>query len=221
MISILVPFKSFGDPDRDANWRFIESRFKVLHPDWEICIGESEQPFNRGLAINHAASQAQGDVFYISDADCFVYPEQAVEAARMAQDEPGCVVAATRWIALERAFTSEVRCGHPDVRFASEPPAWCEVQGTVSGCLAISRDGFEKVNGFPKEFADWGGEDCAFWYKMETFVAQGRRLPGDMFHLWHPTARDADTESFRVNMARMEQYGEANLNPEKMRELIA
>jgi hypothetical protein len=220
MISVLVPFKSFGDCDRDANWRWVEDRFHALHPDWEICVGESEQPFNRGQAINEAASKAKGDIFYVSDADCFVYPEQATECVRLASEAPGVVIAATRWLALERAFSWEVRVGRPDVRFASEPPTWCEVQGTVSGCFAISRESFEKVGGFPKEFMDWGGEDCAFWYKMETFVAQGRRLEGDMFHLWHPTARDENSDRFKVNMNRMNQYGEANLNPEKMRELI-
>lgn len=220
-VSILVPFKSFGDPDRDLNWQWIRTRFEVLHPEWEICVGESEQPFNRGQAINNAANKAQGEAFYISDADCFVYPEQAIECVRLASEAPGVVIAATRWLALERAFTWEVRTGHYDVRFASEPPIWCDVNGTVSGCLAVSRESFEKVGGFPKEFEGWGGEDCAFWYTMETFVAQGRRLAGDMFHLWHPTARDENADSFRVNIARMEEYGEANLNPEKMRELIA
>lgn len=219
-VSILVPFKSFGDPDRDANWRWIRNRFEVLHPEWEICVGESDQPFNRGRAINDAASKASGDIFYVSDADCFVYPEQAQECVKLASEAPGCVVAATRWLALERAFTWSIRTGEYDVRFASEPPVWCDVNGTVSGCLAISREGFESVKGFPNEFYSWGGEDCAFWYKTETFIATGRRLPGEMFHLWHPTARDETAETFRVNMARQHEYGEANLNPEKMRELI-
>ena len=220
-VSILVPYSDFGDGDRARNWDFIRRRFQALHPEWEICVGTSGQPFNRGQAINEAASKATGDVFFISDADCFVYPEQATEAVRMAAEAPGAVVAATRWVALERSFTWEVRTGHPDVRFASEPPAWCDVVGTVSGCLAVSRESFEAVGGFPKEFAGWGGEDNAFWYKLETFVAQGRRLEGDMWHLWHPTARDENSDYFRINMARQQEYGEANLNPEKMKELIS
>lgn len=219
-VSILVPFKSFGDPDRDANWQWIRTRLESLHPDWQICAGESDQPFNRGQAINDAASKAEGDIYFISDADCFVYPEQAIEAVRLASEAPGAVIAATRWVALERAFSWQVRTGHYDVRFASDPPAWCDVVGTVSGCLAVSREGFEKVGGFPKEFYDWGGEDNAFWYLTETFLATGRRLEGDMFHLWHPTARDENSDWFRINMARQEQYGEANLNPEAMRRLL-
>lgn len=221
MISVLVPFKSFGDPDRDANWRWIKNRFHALHPEWEICVGESEQPFNRGQAINEAASKAKGEVFYVSDADCFVYPEQAIECVRMAQEAPGVVIAATRWLALERAFTWEVRVGHPDIRFASEPPAWCDVNGTVSGCLAVSRESFEAVKGFPSEFAGWGNEDNAFWYKQETLIAQGRRLPGEMFHLWHPSARDPESVEYQLNELRCNEYGAACGNPEKMRELIA
>lgn len=218
-VSILVPFKSFGQSDRDSNWAWIKRRFEVLHPEWEICVGTSEQPFNRGRAINDAARQATGDLFYVSDADCFVYPEQAVEAVRMAQ-EPGAVVAAARWVALEKVFTWGVRTGQLDIRFEKEPPAWCDVVGTVSGCVAISRESFEAVNGFPNEFLGWGSEDNAFWYKLETLVAQGRRIPGDMFHLWHPSARDPDDELFKRNEARCEQYGAAYGNPEAMRELM-
>lgn len=220
-VSILVPFKSFGDPDRDANWAWIRNRFEALHSDWEICVGESEQPFNRGQAINHAASKAKGDIFYVSDADCFVYPEQAKECVKLASEAPGCVIAATRWIALEQAFSREVRTGHPDIRFTSDPPAWCDVNGTVSGCLAISREGFENVKGFPNEFAGWGNEDNAFWYKVSTLVAPGRRLDGEMFHLWHPSARNPDSVEYQLNEARCNEYGAADGDPEKMRELIA
>lgn len=155
-VSILVPFKSFGDPDRDADWQWIRNRFEALHPDWELCVGESDQPFNRGLAINDAASKAKGDIFYVSDADCFVYPEQAKECVRLASEAPGVVIAATRWLALEQSFSREVRAGHPDVRFASEPPVWCDVNGTVSGCLAVSRESFERTGGYPPGFDGWG-----------------------------------------------------------------
>jgi len=220
-VSVLIPFKSFGDKDRDLNWSWIRARFESLHPEWEICVGESDQPFNRGMAINDAASKATGDVYFISDADCFVYPEQADTAVRWASEAPGAVVAATRWVALERTITWQVRTSAHDFRFASEPPAWCDVVGTVSGCLAISREGFEAVGGFPAEFEGWGGEDCAFWYKTETFLAQGRRLEGDMWHLWHLSARNPDDPTFERNMRQQELYGQANLKPDEMRRLIA
>lgn len=218
-VSILVPFKSQGQPDRDANWDWIRRRFGALHPDWQISVGESQFPFNRGVAINDAAAKAKGDIFYISDADCFVLPEKARACVQMASEAPGAVIAATRWVALDRAYSMQLRQSvlNPE---PVNPPAWCEVVGTVSGCLAISREGFEAVGGFPVEFEDWGGEDCAFWYKTETFLATGRRLEGDMYHLWHPTARDADSESFKRNMKRQELYGQANLKPDEMRALI-
>lgn len=220
MISALVPFKSFGDADRDANWRWIRARFESLHPEWEICVGESEKPFNRGMAINDAASKATGDVFFISDADCFVYPEQAIEAAELASEAPGAVVAATRWIAMERAITWQIRTGQHDVRFASDPPAWCDVVGTVSGCVAISRESFETVGGYPRGFEGWGFEDNCFWYALETLVAQGRRLKGDMFHLWHPSARNPDDPLFKMNERRNELFGNAYGKPDEMRALI-
>ena len=219
-VSILVPFKSFGDTDRDLNWSWIRARFESLHPEWELCVGESDQPFNRGAAINHAASQASGDIFYISDADCFVYPEQAEVAVRWASEAPGAVVAATRWVALERTITWQVRTSAHDFRFASEPPAWCDVVGTVSGCVAVSRESFEAVGGYPPGFDGWGFEDNCFWYALETLVAQGRRLEGDMWHLWHLSARDPESPQFKHNERLNELFGNAYGKPDEMRRLI-
>jgi Glycosyl transferase family 2. len=219
-VSILVPFKSFGDSDRDLNWSWIRARFESLHPEWEICVGESEQPFNRGMAINDAASKATGDLFYISDADCFVYPEQAIEAVRLASEAPGAVIAGARWLALERSITWQIRIGQHDIRFASEPPAWCEVVGTVSGCMAISRESFEATKGYPRGFDGWGFEDNCFWYAQETLVAHGRRLEGDLYHLWHPSARDPETDAYKRNEIRNELFGAAYGKPDEMRALI-
>lgn len=64
-------------------------------------------------------------------------------------------------------------------------------------------------------------EDNCFWYAQETLVAQGRRIPGDMFHLWHPSARDPDSDAFKRNEARNDLFSAAYGNPEAMRELMA
>lgn len=63
-------------------------------------------------------------------------------------------------------------------------------------------------------------EDNGFWYAQETLVAKGRRVAGDMFHLWHPTARDPDDYYFKQNEIRNDLFGQAYGNPDKMRALI-
>lgn len=63
-------------------------------------------------------------------------------------------------------------------------------------------------------------EDNCFWYAQETLVAQGRRLAGEMFHLWHPTARNPDDEGYKRNEVRNELFGAAYGNRETMSLLI-
>lgn len=224
-VSVLIPYKA-GDPNRDANWRWLQKRYAFVHPDFEICLGADKDsdrlPFNRGAALNDAAKKAKGEIFYVADADTFVDQDQALRGVEQAALAPGAVVGGHQWFGLTKSATKRLRDSSlKALQFDEEAPEQELVfAGTVSGCVFLSRESWAAVGGFPPGFVGWGFEDNAWWYALETLVAQGRRLGGNIYHMWHPTARKPESPEFQANEALCNEFGAAYGKPEEMKSLL-
>jgi hypothetical protein len=145
--------------------------------------------FNRSAAVNRAAGLAgEWDVAVIIDADVICDAERVKQAVELAHRTGQARPSARR---PEGPDPAGSRPGHGRVRRALGPlrahvydreRAWCLASSSChAGCGTT-------VGGFDEEFRGWGYEDTAFAAAAETFGVASIRMPGEVWHFWHPTA---------------------------------
>lgn len=187
-VVVLVPRRADGG-QRDRVWRWLKPRLPTA---WPVVEGHHDDggPFNRSAAINRAAAEAGAwDVAIVNDADCYV-PHAQLELAVRTES---MTVAFDEYCYLSQAGTEDVLAGgdlRPAVEFSDS--------GLGASPFAITRDLWDRVGGFDEGFVGWGYEDNDFEWR----VGNVDRIPGPMFHLWHPPA-EPDPATFATNQARL------------------
>jgi hypothetical protein len=217
-VVVLVPRRS-DNGRRDELWQWIRDRWTREHLDFQIFVGshEGEQPFNRSLAINRAAAHAgTWDVAIIADADSFCSTEQIDAAIKVCADTGQMTLAYDRWVCLNHEMTNQIMAGYigdwyPGVEFT--------MTGTCSSMVVVTRDVWDECEGFDEGFdRGWSCEDIAFSHAAQTFGGGLQRVPGEVWHMNHPSAPRLDVA---YHVARSELYAQASYDKVKMRALIA
>lgn len=213
-VAVIVPRRSDGGR-RDELWRWVKSRWESEH-DWPIHEGHHDEgPFNRSAAINRAARDAGAwDVAIVADSDSFVGKDQIEAAVDTCATTGQMTLAYDRFAYLSRAMSDQIMLGFdgdwtPGVEF------W--IPGTCSSMVVITRPVWDEAEGFDEGFVGWGGEDVAFSHKAQTFGGGLQRIPGFLWHLWHPPAVHASND---VWVPRCELYAEASYDRDAMHALI-
>lgn len=212
-VVILVPWRTDDGP-RAKVWTVCRKRWEALFPDWPIYEGVSpEGPFNRSAAINHAAAQAgQWDVALVIDADVML-PQGNVQKAVALSGKTGKVVwAHRRWRGMSEEATERLTRNDPAYEEAAlgeggitTPEFTADIDLLIekttpfswSCCMAIRRDGWDRLGGFDERFAGWGFEDGATASAAMGLIGFDR-IEGDVLNLWHPRlpgAGKADRDS--------------------------
>ena len=204
-VAVLIPCRPDGGR-RDELLRWTTGRLAALHPGYQIAVGHhhaDEGPFNRSAALNRAAEQAAGaDVYVVSDGDSFVAADQLERAALTAACTGLPTWAFDRFCYLDRPTTDALLAGAPEdpTTFANE----FTLKRTVSSMLAIPADLWAAIGGADEGFVGWGGEDVALAIALTTVGRGEGRLPGDVWHLWHPPAPHIADDVFPARLARYE-----------------
>lgn len=223
--AVLVPRRADGGR-RDALWAWVAARWADTHPDIPVHEGHDDGPhkFNRSLAINRAAAQADGaDVLIIADSDSFVAPPQIDAACRIAldPDAPSFVLAYDVYNYLSRPMSDRVMDGYGGWWGAEHGIEWA-MTGTCSSMVVVPRWLFDEVGGFDEGFVGWGFEDVAFSVACQTFGGGIARVKGDAWHLWHLSSPENHNGSpeWERNRRRHLLHGQAAYHPEAMRALL-
>lgn len=184
---VLVPRRNDNGP-RDRLWTFVKARLS----GWEVHEGHhpiEEGPFNRSAAINRAAAAAgYWDVAIILDSDTVPVETQMVEAVRLAYNTNRITFAFTDYMALSKQGTRQILDGYDG---SWEPFIHERMEGTCSSCVVVSRKLWDLIGGFDEEFRGWGWEDVAFSVACQAVTGGLNRVPGPVWHLWHPPSVDA------------------------------
>lgn len=218
-VVVLVPYRAGGDRRRIRTWDLCRKHLEK----WPIYEGQPDtEVWNRAAACNAAARQGRWDVAIVADADTihgYGILERAVDhvirtgravvpwdhrykLSRAASDE---AIRTGRIVSDEQdGREGEKRWNRPGY------PTW-----KCGGTTVLSRQAWEAVSGFDETFTVWGHEDCAQRLALDTLVGLDR-LPGTIWHLWHPHAKP----SSRENLRRFNAYRKAHGKPEAMRAVI-
>lgn len=185
-LAVCIPWWDTGCPWRQASAEWTEKYWRDLGVPVVYGTGES-----RSAARNDAARTAIGqgaEVLVFTDADTIVPAHQLWAAAHLARESDRLVPAYVTHVRMDRASTTRRLRQDPG---RSLPRRGREVQGSASGCIAISAGSYIAVGGHDERFIAWGGEDRAFQYACDTLLGPGERIHGRSFHLWHPPSESA------------------------------
>jgi hypothetical protein len=93
----------------------------------------------------------------------------------------------------------------------------------VSSVVVMPRRLWDEMGGFDEAFSGWGYEDSAAAAAAQTLGDGIIRMPGDVWHFWHPTAREGrpGTATWQRNHARGQRYRAAIGDREAIRALQA
>lgn len=238
-VVILVPRRDDNGP-RDALWDgtckpFLERELSAC-PIFEGY--HTDGLFSRSAALNRAAALAgDWDVAVIVDADVFIDPHRVLEAVELAHETGSMVLPHDTRLDLSPGVSRQVAGSHEALvallgadyadhrwRRRNVHRHYTEDNGhpSVSSVVVISRRQWDTIGGFDESFRGWGYEDTAFAAAAETFGGI-IRIPGAVFHLWHPTAKEGKrgTQSWSRNSAKGQRYRTAIGDPDAIRALQA
>lgn len=189
-VVVLVPRRADNGP-RDRVWAWVANRWAAELPEWDVVIGDhdaGEGLFNRSEALNRAAATAgRWDVAMIADSDSFVGRVEALAAVGWAGSTGRLTYAHSVFRYLSRQMSASVLDG-----FMGDwmPGVDWSLNNTQSSMLAVPRVLWDEVGGFDSRFCGWGMEDVAFASACETMGGAANRVPGSVWHLWHPPSTD-------------------------------
>lgn len=210
-MSLLVPFRS-DNGRRLETWNWLRQYWEAELPSAQIVLGHSSvTPFCKTAAVNDAAAHADGDVYVILDADCYIDGvviddcANAIRAARTAGDRLWYVPYRHfyRFTDAASRFVLTADPVLPPRFFAAAPPAMMLMAhpdastGMASGTntahwygaliQVMPREAFELLGGMDERFRGWGGEDVAFFHALDVLYRKHKTTPNGVIHLWHPS----------------------------------
>jgi hypothetical protein len=186
VISVLVAFRD-AEGWRTRLWEAVRERLEVELPEAEVVVRSDDgtDPFNKCVALNRAARDATGDVFYILDADCYVPAAQVRGALEMLGD--GWVKPWHRKLKLGKDVTERLLSqGLESFDKRRDRPEKVNTYFAAPPFL-LAASTYWDVGGMDERYRGWGGEDSSFgrslWKTGHGFASTVR---GECLHLWHP-----------------------------------
>lgn len=186
---ILVPFRATV-PERQRNLDFVLRWYEPLGLPVFLGDADPELPFNRAASRNVAAVMAGlWDTALIADADCVADLKSVRRAFDVARETGHLVLPHDDFWTFTQAGSDRVFVDPSLVRFPFKLSDQKDTRVTgrkmPSGALVVTRESFAAIGGYDPVISGWGYEDAVFLKDAELSVGM-TRLPGRMFHMWHP-----------------------------------
>lgn len=218
---ILVPRRA-DNGFRDALWDWTKGWWEREQSHMPIFEGHHDSgQFNRAAAVNRAAALAgDWDVAVIIDSDVICDPQRVKDAVALAHE--------TGKLVYPHDVRKDLNQGGSRRVMAGDQGNWDRYvhkryPDMVSSVIVVPRRLWDEIGGFDESFEGWGYEDTAFAAAADTFGKGHIRLPGEVWHFWHPTAREGrpGTPTWSINSAKGQRYRAAIGNVAAIRALQA
>lgn len=218
-----VAFATPRRPDggrRDHLWQFCSSWWTERFPTWPIHEADAPGTFNRGVSINLAAADAgDWDVLVIIDGDVIAEADQVQAAVDRAHETGRLSFAFTDYRGLSQQYSSRVLAGD-DGDWSRG--AKVKMANHVSSILAVPRALWDLVGGFDERLEGWGHDDIVFTHVCRILGGGCERIPGTVWHLWHPESpHRAKTDPDHAAAGHLGQRYYAAHTPAEIQRIIA
>lgn len=215
MTIVVVPYRP--QPWRDQLWAFLRDNYWPRTGLTPILGEHLDGPFNRAKAVNDALT-GSWDVAVIADSDTWVPVDQLKRAIHQARHTGRLCSALTSVVELSETCTRAVMAGAATfLDFGVEKIRTRDLE-TQSSMIAIPRALWDDIGGMDERFQGWGGEDNAIWRAASILGGKPHRIPGNAYHLWHPTAKNIKDPLYRANLRLWRRY-ETCRHPNQLRRL--
>ncbi len=203
---------------------FIEHDLEPYHKDtlkpyvnYIWTLGNTTDEYNRGFVYNFGVRYSNKAKYYLlHDIDILVKENFFVELFENLK-ESRCIqtYGNRRVLYLSKNVTDGILNGKIDYNsldeeFVNTNRLESEIipnAGSKGGSILVEKDLFFDVGGFdPELFNGYAPEDQLFWEKalfLLNKIDYADNPPIDMFHLWHPTLKDSNS-----NLDTMQEYVE-------------
>ena len=197
---ILIPWRG-GDPWREQALDYVRQWYAPL--GFPVVLGDSgDESFNRGASHNAAARSAgDWDVALNVGADILAELDVVRLAVARARETGKLVLPHDDYLPLTEAQTLEVLDGTAPGDLRQRRRGVGRQTWALSGALVFTHAAFDTIGGYDPNFVGWGWEDTAFYRDAERTVGV-TRLPGAIWHLWHPRDAAAERADFEANTPR-------------------
>jgi hypothetical protein len=142
--TILVPYRDNAEQDRAKQLKMFVSHMSRWHPDWPILIVEQSQDnqkFNRGALLDIGARIAKNSDYVIfHDVD---------------------LIPLSPLVPYYTAFPEK------PIHIGSAYKGKYSGEGFIGQVFSISMKDLKRINGFPRMFWGWGGEDDAMRNRLK------------------------------------------------------
>lgn len=220
---VVMAYRDLGCPHRRAAFEFVNQFYGSRWPV-DVESGTSDDTFTRASALNAAIDRTpDGSLIIQSDPDSYVDPVQLREAAGLALEQPGLVIAFNQYLYLKPDITVDILNNETGTTRATEVDTEEHGPGGVGNVTVFTKDTWAAAGGYDERFGMWGGDDAAFNYACEAFVAPTRRVAGDMYHLWHPRLPQSipGDPGYQAQFKILAEYRDAAaVNHEAVRQLV-
>ncbi len=215
-VRVAVPRRPDGGR-RDELWAFCRSWWGERFPDWEIVCADVEGVFNRGAAINRAA-EGEWDVLVVLDADVVAEAPQVAEAVERAASTGRLTLAYDNYAALDRSMSNRVLSGFNGQWVSRPSPV---AKSHCSSIVVVARQLWEAIGGFDERCTGWGYDDTILTHVARVLCGGIERVPGTVYHLWHPPSPHANINDpgCRAAAALAQRYF-ATYEPDEVKDLV-
>tara|TARA_R110001632_G_scaffold150546_1_gene268030 strand:+ start:1470 stop:2195 length:726 start_codon:yes stop_codon:yes gene_type:complete len=228
VISFIIAYKQDTE-ERSVNLEYCKRYYNQLVPDCEIIIKESPNVnFNKCKLYNKGALEATHDTLCFLDSDVFVSEYSIRKSIELANSNN--VIIGYNGVAIylsykaKNTLTSNLTYKNMlDILPKKYSPVKLEKTEmfevgnlkAVGGCLIMSKDCFNNVNGFNPNFINWGYEDNEIvtrCHKLKKNVILVNTKDPYLFHLPHHNVEEDKSIHEHYNSNRLEYMKVNSMN---------